>query len=356
MYHVTYNAVQFNGIPQHMGMFSNIFRNGINPFRKSRRDRNDRTVSTNSQTQCQPPTVRRSRSGHCARYVNRDVMQHPGHPGDFIDPSCSRESNFSPRGGSTANQTVINTTQYNSSINETQNSSAQNYPTHIQNDSPNPPTRIPQPYSQHNTPRETPRDVYAQQQAGRSAPTPSAPSSPLDRKAVKSKNLSPPVIACRDASESCTVCLEDFAVGDKVIWLPCLHKFHAQDCGDWVTENQSCPICKLDLHPTHSHRKLRFRLDEVEQMSVKELRYICYYVGIMDKLEGAFEKKDVVQVIMASRLVTVVCPPRLDLMEMPVRSLRHIMEQLNISTAGCLDKNDLVNQLLKQPFVAAESN
>lgn len=119
-------------------------------------------------------------------------------------------------------------------------------------------------------------------------------------------------------------------------------------------ENKACPVCKLDLHPSHIHRKLRLRLNEVEEMTVKELRYICYYVGIMDRLEGAFEKSDVIKVIMASRLVTVVCPPREKLMEMSVRWLRQLLDTLGIDSRTCLDKNDLVNSLLKQTFVAAE--
>lgn len=89
-------------------------------------------------------------------------------------------------------------------------------------------------------------------------------------------------------------------------------------------------------------------------MTVKELRYICYYVGIMDKLEGAFEKSDVVKVIMSSSFVTVLCPPRETLLTYPVRTLRQLMDTLGASTQTCLDKDDLIKGLLSQPFVQAE--
>lgn len=91
-------------------------------------------------------------------------------------------------------------------------------------------------------------------------------------------------------------------------------------------------------------------------MTVKELRYICYYVGIMDRLEGAFEKSDVVKIIMSSSFVTVLCPPRETLITYPVRTLRQLMDTLGVSTQKCIEKEDLIKELLSQPFVQAEKD
>lgn len=43
----------------------------------------------------------------------------------------------------------------------------------------------------------------------------------------------------------CTVCLNDFAEGDTMKSLPCVHFFH-KDCIDsWLMVGHTCPVCKL---------------------------------------------------------------------------------------------------------------
>ncbi|PVU89605.1 hypothetical protein BB561_005263 [Smittium simulii] len=50
-----------------------------------------------------------------------------------------------------------------------------------------------------------------------------------------------------DSLEICSMCIEDFSVGNKLRILPCNHKFHASCIDPWLL-NQSalCPICKVD--------------------------------------------------------------------------------------------------------------
>ena len=61
-----------------------------------------------------------------------------------------------------------------------------------------------------------------------------------------------------DASESlaaplaeehsrCAVCLEQYAVGERVRHLPCLHSYH-QPCIDrWLSASVECPVCRVDV-------------------------------------------------------------------------------------------------------------
>ncbi|PNY29558.1 Protein goliath [Tolypocladium capitatum] len=53
-----------------------------------------------------------------------------------------------------------------------------------------------------------------------------------------------------DGNLGCSICTEDFKVGEDVRVLPCNHRFHP-DCVDpWlVNVSGTCPLCRLDLRP-----------------------------------------------------------------------------------------------------------
>ena len=47
--------------------------------------------------------------------------------------------------------------------------------------------------------------------------------------------------------QSCSICLENFQMKDKVRTLPCCHIFHMKCIDRWLKGNASCPICKHDI-------------------------------------------------------------------------------------------------------------
>lgn len=47
-------------------------------------------------------------------------------------------------------------------------------------------------------------------------------------------------------NSKCLICLSDFAKGDVVRILPCLHQFHQAECVDpWLRRKMLCPVCKI---------------------------------------------------------------------------------------------------------------
>lgn len=49
--------------------------------------------------------------------------------------------------------------------------------------------------------------------------------------------------------DACTICLDEFVVGDKLRCLPCNHVFHAECIAKWLIERSAtCPLCKIDLY------------------------------------------------------------------------------------------------------------
>ena len=45
----------------------------------------------------------------------------------------------------------------------------------------------------------------------------------------------------------CSICLEDFDVGQKISELPCCHLFHKGCVEQWMQNNHNCPLCRLSV-------------------------------------------------------------------------------------------------------------
>ncbi|KAH7321104.1 hypothetical protein B0I35DRAFT_408100 [Stachybotrys elegans] len=72
-----------------------------------------------------------------------------------------------------------------------------------------------------------------------------------DRRASAAPSGSP---SHDDAGEAehlgCTICTEDFKLGEDVRVLPCKHQFHPSCIDPWLVDvSGTCPLCRLDLRP-----------------------------------------------------------------------------------------------------------
>jgi hypothetical protein len=45
----------------------------------------------------------------------------------------------------------------------------------------------------------------------------------------------------------CSVCLDEFTIGDKVMILPCYHNFHEKCIREWLPLHQNCPLCRANI-------------------------------------------------------------------------------------------------------------
>ena len=47
--------------------------------------------------------------------------------------------------------------------------------------------------------------------------------------------------------DTCTICIEDFEVGDQVVNLQCTHIFHTKCISPWLEKSTECPNCKSKI-------------------------------------------------------------------------------------------------------------
>ena len=47
--------------------------------------------------------------------------------------------------------------------------------------------------------------------------------------------------------KNCVICMEDFKIGDEVLFIPCLHVFHKNCIVEWFKDHNDCPVCKFKL-------------------------------------------------------------------------------------------------------------
>lgn len=54
---------------------------------------------------------------------------------------------------------------------------------------------------------------------------------------------------------SCVICQEEFALGQRLVQLPCDHTFCA-DCGcQWLRRSNACPVCRREVEPLDPHAR-----------------------------------------------------------------------------------------------------
>ncbi|XP_076027435.1 E3 ubiquitin-protein ligase RNF6 isoform X2 [Genypterus blacodes] len=54
-----------------------------------------------------------------------------------------------------------------------------------------------------------------------------------------------------EAGRACSVCINEYAQGNKLRRLPCSHEFHIHCIDRWLSENNTCPICRQPILTVH---------------------------------------------------------------------------------------------------------
>ncbi|CZT43515.1 related to zinc finger protein 364 [Rhynchosporium secalis] len=82
-----------------------------------------------------------------------------------------------------------------------------------------------------------------EQNVSSNAPGPASPDaiSALPKKKLDEKELGP------EGKAECSVCMDDVVTGVEVVVLPCSHWFHESCATAWLSEHNTCPICRKGI-------------------------------------------------------------------------------------------------------------
>lgn len=82
-----------------------------------------------------------------------------------------------------------------------------------------------------------------EQHPASNAPGPASPDaiSALPKKKLGEKELGP------EGKGECSVCMDDVTIGEEVVFLPCSHWFHEACASAWLSEHNTCPICRKGI-------------------------------------------------------------------------------------------------------------
>lgn len=75
----------------------------------------------------------------------------------------------------------------------------------------------------------------------------SPPASKEVVKNLKEEAITKETILKFGSENICSVCKEEFSIGNFSITLPCKHYFHKDCISPWLSQHNSCPICRYEL-------------------------------------------------------------------------------------------------------------
>merc|ERR1712083_111188 len=92
-----------------------------------------------------------------------------------------------------------------------------------------------------------------------------------------------------DRYSSCSICLEEFENGEKLVKLPCSHYFHPDCINPWLTERQpTCPLCKANVKHDleRKRRQMNGQYDDDETYNSDASQGCCCFSPIFHCIES----------------------------------------------------------------------
>jgi len=88
----------------------------------------------------------------------------------------------------------------------------------------------------------------------------------------------------------CPISLEDFKNGDFVACLPCKHIFNPTEISNWLTNNDTCPLCRIKVKKNDLTSEVFY--NEPGILSVPKSKYVICISCKKSKFRNNFKGHD----------------------------------------------------------------
>eukprot|EP01032_Pedospumella_encystans_P015703 gene15703-17946_t len=162
-------------------------------------------------------------------------------------------------------------------------------------------------------------------------------------------------------NKECLICLEEQKIGSWACKLQCGHLFHKNCVAEWLEKHCTCPVCRFELETDDTayeserkkrmkKRKLRLRMDEINNKSIAQLREISQNLNI--DISGCIDKTEIVEKLVKSGGIEITegMPPiemsEEEFYSKTVSQLRFLLLSFGISDRDAIEKSELRSKLL----------
>ena len=162
-------------------------------------------------------------------------------------------------------------------------------------------------------------------------------------------------------NKECLICLEEQKIGSFACKLPCGHLYHRPCLVDWLQKHCTCPVCRYELEtddPVYEAkrkskmraRKHRYRRDELEAKTIHQLHELMRDLSV--SAAGCIDKRELVERLIRSGNITlteglpVIEMSREQFESLGVGELRRHLANFGLSSVGVIEKYELRERLL----------
>jgi hypothetical protein len=137
----------------------------------------------------------------------------------------------------------------------------------------------------------------------------------------------------------CSICLENFKIGERAKRLPCKHMFHTQCLSPWLAQRSSCPVCRACVERDEQEEQASPDQNQSQPATSNRESSFTGINAVWNALRSVVDPSAVIN-------QNLQVEDRHALMQLSIRELRERALARSISLRNVVEKSEIVDLLL----------